>query len=735
MAKIENTTVYPTVTPAADDLLIATDVSNNNETVTFLVSSITGGGGVNQGLQSVLDTGNTATQTMTLTGSVTLLGGAGVGFIDLCQVKLGGSVGAAGQVLTSQGAGSCAIWATPAATSCCTIQSTLTAGNTTTLDFDTTGSINMTGAGKILSLSNGTIATISGTGSNLTMGTNSDIFLGNTSELNFGATATINDYSGSTGAIGQVLTVNAAGTGVEWGTLPAPATPPLQQVLTVGNTATAIGISFSGPSTTTFDTTATISSSADNAWLGTNTFSANGTLVTTAGIALTGSLWDGVSTGNVGDVLTSTTTGVSWQPTTGGVTSVTAGAPGTSTGTVTTITPTTGAVVVTPNAYAGGNNIGHVPTGGTASNFLRGDGTWQSIACCNLQDTLTAGNTGTTSIILSGLGVEVAAPNGKFTTIEDGTSSVGAAGEVLSSTGTGLQWVPPGGGAYSWRFGANDGSWLTVSNGQYAGVTGGTGISAADSGTGSLGDPYLVTLTNTGATSVTAAASGTSTGNPLTITPTTGAVTVASNAYAGTTNVGHVPAGGTGTTFLRGDGSWQVPVADNSVIMWNRDFTGATVSLTASRYYTYLGANDASFDTLYNRSTNDLGAVMPTTLPAFDHQAGFTFWNTNSGACGTDADQLRLCATDFTIITDVAGTFYLDLFKGDPCDPDTAFLQAASCTITVAGGVIGCCSATLSGIAANVTLLPGEGFFFTLRVDALFEGSFSGKMALKLLPQ
>ena len=94
-----------------------------------------------------------------------------------------------------------------------------------------------------------------------------------------------------------------------------------------------------------------------------------------------------------------------------------------------------------------------------------------------------------------------------------------------------------------------------------------------------------------------------------------------------------------------------------------------------------------------------------------------------------------MCAADFQIVTDVAGTFYLELWKGDPCDPDTAFLPAASCSITVAGGAIGCCVATLSGLAANVTLLPGEGFFFTLRLDALFEGNFSGKMALKLLPQ
>ena len=74
MAKIENTTVYPTVTPAASDLLIATDVSDNNKTVTFLVSSITGGGGVAQDLQSVLTTGNTAIESINLTGNINVTG-------------------------------------------------------------------------------------------------------------------------------------------------------------------------------------------------------------------------------------------------------------------------------------------------------------------------------------------------------------------------------------------------------------------------------------------------------------------------------------------------------------------------------------------------------------------------------------------------------------------------------------------------------------------------------------
>ena len=54
MAEIKNTTAYPTVTPNASDLLIATDVSDNNKTVTFLVSDLLAAGTVLQDLQSVL---------------------------------------------------------------------------------------------------------------------------------------------------------------------------------------------------------------------------------------------------------------------------------------------------------------------------------------------------------------------------------------------------------------------------------------------------------------------------------------------------------------------------------------------------------------------------------------------------------------------------------------------------------------------------------------------------------
>lgn len=40
MAKISNTTVYPTVTPADDDLLILTDATDSNKTKTVLMSGV-----------------------------------------------------------------------------------------------------------------------------------------------------------------------------------------------------------------------------------------------------------------------------------------------------------------------------------------------------------------------------------------------------------------------------------------------------------------------------------------------------------------------------------------------------------------------------------------------------------------------------------------------------------------------------------------------------------------------
>lgn len=45
----------------------------------------------------------------------------------------------------------------------------------------------------------------------------------------------------------------------------------------------------------------------------------------------------------------------------------------------------------------------------------------------------------------------------------------------------------------------------------------------------------------------------------ITVSQPTGAVVLTSTAYAGAATIGHVPTGGTGSTFLRGDGTWVVP--------------------------------------------------------------------------------------------------------------------------------------------------------------------------------
>ncbi len=100
--------------------------------------------------------------------------------------------------------------------------------------------------------------------------------------------------------------------------------------------------------------------------------------------------------------------------------------------------------------------------------------------------------------------------------IIDITGSVGTAGQVLSSLGTG-----------------NGVQWITTSVAGVSDITTATGVS---------------------------------TGNPITpLAAATGSVTITSNAYAGTTNVGYVPSGGSNTTFLRGDGTWVTPAGGGTI--------------------------------------------------------------------------------------------------------------------------------------------------------------------------
>ncbi|MCP4162804.1 MAG: hypothetical protein GY760_22315 [Deltaproteobacteria bacterium] len=750
MAKIENTVAYPTVTPSADDLLIATDTSDDNKTVTFLVGAIAGGGPL-QGLQSVLDTGNTATQNMTLTGVGPGGGITVVGTIYPTTITAGGSIGAAGQILSSTGTG--IQWINSPATSCCSWNDTLTINNTAvqkaTVDGATFQIINAGGQLEILSP-----AALVNTGTSAFSG---QVNI-NSTTLNFNATALLNDGAGSVGTPGQFLT--STGTGVAWSsTLPPASCCGLQSTIATGNTSTSQNVTLSGTGVWTYEVNVSINSEGNNSWAGNNSYTNSGVTGSTSAISLTGTLWDGTSVGTAGQVLTSTGTGVLWAAASGG-------------------TQDLQSVLDTGNSASGANAditiSGTLDAGtitdstssvGLAGQVLSSTGTgltWINAACCDLQDTLTAGNTAITSIILSGAGTNVTAPLMIPTQIEDATGSTGAIGQVLglNALGTAIEWVAGGGGG--------------------------------------------------GVTSVTAVAPSTSTGTSLTINPTVGAVIVEPHAYGGTTNVGFVPTGGSATTFLRGDGTWVTPgatagvsdlsvgaitastglpilispvsPATGSVTINQARYTGdtnegcvprgsgndATKYLDGTGSWTVPagGGGGKSFENIHQRfymtktvpgadywsfpsladivvGNKDINQLLYNNANAPDHahwnpgelNGGMFYRLAEVNGCDVDVSGLTFCSLSFQITADVADTYGLAVYGFDPCSTATPVYLIGSCEMVIGGAPTptepetACCSADS---ILNPLLAPGHGLILTMRtLGGLGTPTVAGSVSLR----
>jgi len=598
MAKIENTTVYPLTTPWASDYLIGTDSSDNNRTVSFSISDITAAGGL-QDLESVLSQGNIATNNISLTGNIVCT--------DIYPTTLtaAGTPGAAGQILSSTAVG--LEWVNLPTISCCALEDVLLVGaDTGGTDITTTGGILMSGAAGDLDLSGGADITLA---LNSSITTQDDVYLsGSASTLNFGATAGINDSDGGDGVAGYVLTVKAGGSGVKWEKLPAESTPTLQEVLNSGNTADAIGISFTGIGTATFYSSYGIASHASNVWFGNNGFSKNGATIGTSAINLTGSLSDGVSTGTAGQVLTSTATGVSWAD--------------------------------------------------------------ETIGSQNLQQVLTEGNTSTLNIITTGY----IQPH----QISDG-SSIGTPGQILSATTgpSGLAW-----------------------------------ISAPVS---------TVTFNNSPQTI--------STGSPLTISPTTGAVVVRSNYFSGAGLIGHVPSSASSdqtTTFLRADGSWVVPAGGGGGSapsgFMSHLLCAAKTAFVASNYYTLTSNNTPSSKdrTVF---TTDLGASDPATMAGtmtdIQHVAGCFLSNPTGDLCGSAYPKMKICDMDFQFIADAAAathTWVIQLWKTSRC-ASLSYTLAGTATFTAVSADTIYCRSIVWVSTALQTLDPAEAFFITAQPD------------------
>jgi len=332
MAKIKNTTAYPTVTPNASDLLIATDVSDNNKTVTFLVSDLLAAGTVLQDLQSVLTTGDTATEDINLTGTIDL-----TGTLELdasTQLTINGAFGTAGQVLVVNATATGLEYSS--ASGIQTWDDTVAQGNTVTgrvLNADDS-SMNFTNTALTLG---------SLTGSEFTSflwagpaAINNNLDLGDPTGTNAYA---VNFYSkqqltvdGTFGAAGEFLAVNATADGLEWSAAPTNTTPTFQEVLTAGNVALMQGFSMTGDGTGTggsninLDDESRIISQGNNSFSGNNQFSGLGTGQTDSAITIdVGSriyLGDNLtgSSGTAGQVLAINAAGTSmeWSSTAAG---------------------------------------------------------------------------------------------------------------------------------------------------------------------------------------------------------------------------------------------------------------------------------------------------------------------------------------------------------------------------------------------------------------------------------
>jgi len=147
--------------------------------------------------------------------------------------------------------------------------------------------------------------------------------------------------------------------------------------------------------------------------------------------------------------------------------------------------------------------------------------------------------------------------------------------------------------------------------------------------------------------------------------PFTGAVTIASNIYNGTTNVGIVPTGGSNTTFLRGDGQWITPAGGGGGGVTSigmtvpAAFAVTPASITTSGTFAISGAGSASQVVLGNGT---LGTLPTDTNTTYDltSQASGTSVDVNLVPSTGTTDTIKLTPAGGLTITKSGDVITLD---------------------------------------------------------------------------